>query len=138
MRNDFCPLIRVALRWQSPMIVVVAVICVSAGCHSEPMPVPVVFRDPRIDPCAPITPAQQSNRVQIFYATSRRATGSPSKPSYSNDVGSDLRLGVATVQLGGDAMTWEQLCAITTGKVRVNKLPMSIPQMREMARLSEP
>ena len=127
-----------ALPWQPRIHFLIAVVCVLAGCHSETMPVPVVFRDPRIDPCARIPAAERTNKVQILYATSRRATGSPSKPTYSNDVTSDLRLGVATVQLGGDDMTWEQLCQISTGKVTARKLPMSIPRMQEMARLSEP
>jgi len=63
-----------ALPWQPRIPFLIAVVCVLAGCHSETMPVPVVFRDPRIDPCARIPAAERTNKVQILYATSRRAT----------------------------------------------------------------
>jgi esterase/lipase superfamily enzyme len=116
----------------------VAVACALAGCHSAKMPSPIVFRDGRVDPCARIAEADRTKEVQLFYATSRRPKGSPSRPSYSNDVSQTLRLGVATVQLGGDDMTWEQLCAASTGKVSLEKLPMKITAMREVARLPKP
>jgi esterase/lipase superfamily enzyme len=106
------------------------------GCSTSKMPSPVVFHDGRIDPCARVPPTERTNNVDLLYATSRQATGIPAKPSYSNEVSSDLTLGVATVQLGGDDMTWERLCAISTGKEVISKLPMTITQMTEVARLT--
>src|SRR5438309_1495261 len=108
-------------------------ICVAAvllwtlhGCRTPTLPAPVVFHDGRIDPCARIPPQARTNQVQILYATSRRPTGSPSSPTYSpaysNDVGDELKLGVATVQFGGDDTTWEQLCSMSIGNMPVSKM----------------
>src|SRR5262249_39036021 len=108
------------------------------GCHTAKMPSPIVFHDGRVDPCSRVPESERTTSVQIFYATSRRATGDPAKPSYSNDMSNDLRVGVATVQLGRAGTTWEQLCEASTGKLSVTKPQLSIKDIHETARLSKP
>src|SRR2546430_2675132 len=110
----------------------------TCGCHTAKMPSPVVFHDGRVDPCARIPESERTTTVQLFYATSRRATGTPSSPSYSNDMSNDLRGGVAPLQLGREGTTWEQHCAASTGKTSVTEPKLSIKEMRELARLSKP
>lgn len=117
---------------------IVVIVLAPCGCHTPKMPSPVVFHDGRVDPCARIPESERTTTVQLFYATSRRATGTPSDPSYSNDMSNDLRVGVATVQLGREGTTWEQLCAASTGKLSVTEPKLSIKEVREMARLSKP
>jgi esterase/lipase superfamily enzyme len=118
---------------RSAILVVVVSCIVLAGCHREPLSTPVVFHDGRVDPCARVPAPERTTQIQLFYATSRRAAGTPDAPRYTNDVSDELRLGSASVQLGDDSTTWERLCAISTGKLSVEKLPMSIRQMQEFA-----
>src|SRR5262245_42182206 len=115
----------------------VATACVINGCRAAKMPSPVVFHDGRVDPCNRIPQSERTTKVQVFYATSRGANSETSEPKYSNAMSDDLRVGVATVQLGGDEMTFEQLCAVSRGQETIKKLPLSIVEMRETARLSK-
>lgn len=125
------------LSCRRPIGIAIVLICITTGCSSSEWPTPVVFRDGRVDPCARVPEAEQTNRVNLFYATSRRPTGSAMKPTYSNDVSNDLTLGASTVQLGDDDMTFRRLCAISAGKEKVSKMPMTITQMSEVGKLGQ-
>src|SRR4051812_42192088 len=119
------------------MCVAIGLIWVAAGCSSSKWPTPVVFHDQRIDPCARVPQDQRTNKVDLLYATSRQASGNPLKPSYSNDVSKDLTLGTATVQLGDEDLTFDRLCAISTGKEKVNGMPIKVTQMSEVGKLGD-
>jgi esterase/lipase superfamily enzyme len=109
---------------------------VLGGCHMSMMPTPVVFWDGRIDPLDKLPEARRTNEVKIFYATDRPASGPEADRRYRNGRGPALRLGEATVQLGGDSLSWEELHAASKAPKRTRSVPLILKNATELGALT--
>lgn len=75
----------------------------------------------------------RSTTIQVLYATNRLPVGPPDKRNYSRTRSDDLRLGVATLQVGDGTKTWESLQALSTSAVEGERPEISLIATREMA-----
>jgi esterase/lipase superfamily enzyme len=90
-------------------VVVSAVVLITAGCGTVLMKTPAAVSNGKLDPFARVIPERQNSEAPVFVASARAVSGK-SEPSrfYTNDRSRELRLGLATVQIG-PGMTWEEL-----------------------------
>jgi esterase/lipase superfamily enzyme len=90
-------------------VVVSAVVLITAGCGTVLMKTPAAVSNGKLDPFARVIPERQNSEAPVFVASARAVSGK-SEPSrfYTNDRSRELRLGLATVQIG-PRMTWEEL-----------------------------
>lgn len=97
------------------------------GCAPKLSRTPLIVKNGTYEPFASMDEADQRTSMEIFYATSREPK-TPNKlgPTYGLGRSEVVRLGVATVQLGNDNRTWEELressTAGTRAKVKITKI----------------
>ncbi len=112
-----------------------AIVVLVGGCRQVMMPTPVMYHDGRLDPFFNTPEDERSTTVEVFYATDRRPRGDVDDPRYSNDIGGTMRLGLATVRLGDEQFTWEQLREVSTGRARAHSVPLYLLDVTERATL---
>ena len=106
----------------------------AAGCGGwKMMPAPVAYSTSGVDPFASMTPEEQSTTVEILYATDRSRTKyrRPEK-WYGEKRGLALRLGSASVRLGGKNATWSEVARESRADDRP---PMTIESLEEYGKL---
>jgi esterase/lipase superfamily enzyme len=79
----------------------------------------------------------QDTTIEVLYATNRLPVGPPNARHYTRARGSQLRLGVATLQVGDGTKTWEALSALSTSVVEGERPEITLKATREMALLEE-
>ena len=73
------------------------------------MPAPALFLNGEHNLFAANADLDRSPRIQVFYATNRMAFGPSAAPAYTVFPGDELSLGVATLDIGGGAQSWDWL-----------------------------
>ncbi len=106
------------------------------GCHSKLSQTPIVYQDTGLDPFLFTDESDKTTQVNIFYATGRKEKGVPEQQEYGNDFGKGIRLGRATVQIGDDNMTWDDLRAASMTKKRRHDVPVKFIQAYEYGMLT--
>jgi hypothetical protein len=84
-----------------------------SGCQRGMMPTPVLFADGGVNPFHQVAPGDQNRDVPVFYATNCQPSGRQSLSGdqgfYTDERDFVLRVGQATVRLGSEAQTRQQL-----------------------------
>jgi esterase/lipase superfamily enzyme len=114
------------------------VLAVLGGCAWTLMPTPVVFWGDEIDPFGWMPQEERTTTVKIFYATDRKAAGDVDDRRYTNGRGKALRLGEATVRIGGKHLTWDELSAESNSAVRRRSIPIVLLEATEQGSLADP
>ncbi len=105
------------------------------GACSSPvrlMPTPTLFTSGEPTPFSSVPAAEQSTEIQVLYATNRFPVGPSSARHYTRVRSDQLRLGVATLQVGDESKTWESLQAMSTSVVEGERPLVSLKSIREM------
>ena len=87
-----------------------------AGCQSPVrlMPTPASFRTGEVDPFKTAGSKAHRTDVPVLYVTNRAAIVETPEPIYTILPGERLRMGVAHVRIGEDALDWETLHRLST------------------------
>lgn len=95
------------------------------------MPTPTLFTsgDPGLFEAGP----DAGTTIDIIYATNRLPVGPSDARHYTRVRSNQLRLGVATLQVGDGTNTWEALKAMSTSTVEGERPKISLKSTREMA-----
>jgi len=106
-----------------------------AGCQPTVylMPTPEVLRTGQSDPFVTNPEEALSPEVQLAYATNRLPAADSGRWPYLTLFDQRLRLGFATVRLGGKTVSPEELHAASTAAEREFALPLSLVSTREQA-----
>ncbi len=116
-----------------------AAIWLLGGCSSTVrlMPTPAMFTsgDPGVFEAGVDT--GQSTTIEVLYATNRLPVGLPNARHYANVRSNQLRLGVATLQVGDGTTTWDELYAMSTSVVEGERPTITLQNTREMAVLDD-
>ena len=89
----------------------------AGGCGGTKVkPIPVIYGPGRADICARVVESHRTGDIQVFYATNRVARGPADKRTYTNGIDDRLHLGVATVRLGDQKTTWDDISRASLGK----------------------
>ncbi len=106
------------------------------GACSSPvhlMPTPTLFTSGEVDPFTAVPAAEQSTEIEVLYATNRFPVGPAGARHYTRVRSDQLRLGVATLQVGDETKTWESLQLMSTSAEEGQRPLVSLKSIREMA-----
>lgn len=108
---------------RASLVAAAALTMLAAGCAPKTMKTPVMLVGAETTPLDLVPPEHRDNEIEVLYATDRlpkvrAGAGSPGA-SYLAARGLALRLGVATVRLGGADDDWASLHAETIERGRV-------------------
>jgi esterase/lipase superfamily enzyme len=117
------------------MVFLVALAWLLGACSSTVrlMPTPTVFASGDPDPFKSVVGAGQSTEIEILYATNRLPVGPAGARHYTGARSNQLRLGVATLQIGDGTKTWDSLVALSTSAAEGDRPRVSLLSTREMA-----
>ena len=73
------------------------------------MPAPVIVKDERLDFSRRVAPEDRDADVRVLYATTRAPAPDGARERYARSPGDRVRLGLAHVQLGEPAWSFEDL-----------------------------
>lgn len=73
------------------------------------MPAPAIFLNGGHNLFAANAHLDRSSQIEVFYATNRLAFGPSAAPAYTVFPGDELRMGVATLDIGGGGRSWDWL-----------------------------
>ena len=100
------------------------------------MPTPEVLRAGQRDPFAANPEQALSSEVQLAYATNRLSAFDSGRWPYVTLFDQKLRLGFATVRLGSESMSSDELHASSTAAEREFAVPLTLVDTREEASVS--
>lgn len=96
----------------------VAATCLLTACGVSPekiMATPVIYVDGHVDPFVDLPPERRTPELDVFFATNRERFDDDDEDVWYTDAESEgLHLGSASMCLGGEGITWEQLRALST------------------------
>ncbi len=102
------------------------------------MPAPTLFVETGLNPFANKPDLNHSGKMGVFYATGREpASATDSQRFYMNRRGHVLRLGVASIQLGEQPMTWQTLQQIAFSKDRPEEYALRVEKVKEFGILPD-
>ena len=124
-------------------LLLVTLFLLVTGCASSPpriinlMPAPDVYQENVLSPFADDLTADAAPYRGMLYATDRAPVDpETAKPSgdqfYSGERGQVMRLGIAQIELGEEAIDWEQAKAISLAKDRPDKYPLKVVGIDEI------
>jgi esterase/lipase superfamily enzyme len=124
---------------QGAWLVAVLLAVALAGCQPRVylMPTPAALRTGEIDPFAGNPLLEKTNRVQVVYATNRLPVGLPNARAYTILPSDILHLGVATLRIGREGSTWEELHKLSTSAKEAERPEIELENLREVIRLGE-
>lgn len=122
----------------------IALLALLSACSSNKpvsinlMAAPEIYQEERFQPFDNTGPIEIDEPFDILYATDRLSSGDLTQwPYYLPERGHVLRLGRATVKLGGGTYTWEETREITLLKDRSSKYPLKLETVTELGVLQE-
>ena len=98
------------------------------------MPAPDVYSEGVVDPFLNLDEKMTAPTFGTLYATDR-APAPGSKSFYANDRGFNVRLGIATTELGTGDYTWEEARRISLLKNRTTQYPVKVTGVEEFGML---
>ncbi len=109
-----------------------------AGCAApEPvilMSTPVIFHDNAIDPFMHLSVEDKTTEISVFYATNRKPQDMDNPDlSYGNAVSENLHFGQATVGMGDDTISWQDLHSASMSQNRTSPVVLSLKEANEIA-----
>lgn len=114
-----------------------AVCITAAGCHRELMPTPNLYAYLHDDAFDRVPAVYRTNQVDVLYVTDRAQTGAAETgPKYGYGRSHSHAFGSAVVEIGR-GLSWEQLAKASQESKRSVALPLTVKQVREIARFPE-
>lgn len=105
------------------------------GCKSTLMKTPAAVSIGGVDPFFAVMPRWRNNQAPVFVASARTVSGRAEPHRfYTNERSREVRLGVATVEIG-PGMTWEELAAESLLAKRRNDPELRVVEYREFGPL---
>jgi esterase/lipase superfamily enzyme len=109
-----------------------------AGCQPTVylMPTPAVMATGEVNPFVLNPDLEESNRVEVLFATNRVPMGDEAHRSYTVFPGDDLRLGVAHLSIGREEVDWGRIFELSTSDTPEKRPAWHLDRIEEMAVLS--
>jgi esterase/lipase superfamily enzyme len=123
---------RIAL---TPLLTISALLLSACQPAVYLMPTPTAISTGSADPFADTPEQEQGSNILVGYATNRQPFGAKKSRFYSRDFDEDLRLGVATIQIGDGDKSWQEIRELSVSNERDQKIRLSLAQVEEMGTL---
>ncbi len=122
------------------LALVIVAITIALSFYQPPMrlmPTPTVFLDGQPNAFAANPALAKTNSIDLFYATNRLPIGLRTNRTYAVVPGRDLHLGVATIRIGEERTTWDQIYAMSTNVVEDRRPRLNLQSLAEMATVED-
>ena len=109
----------------------------AAGCQPAVylMPTPAAISTGDIDPFADTPEEERSGDIKVAYVTNRLPVGARQARYYTRDFDDDLRMGIATIQIGDGGRSWEEIRELSRQGPRKDQILLSLAGVEEIATL---
>lgn len=114
----------------------VAALVVALSFHHPPMrlmPAPAAFLDGGTNPFTANPTLTPDQRIPLFYATNRQASGPREDRTYTVAADDRLHAGLATVRIGDDGTPWDTIYAWSTGSGNDRRPFLHLENLQEQA-----
>jgi esterase/lipase superfamily enzyme len=119
------------------LLITMFAVYIITGCTSHKtltlMPPPVLYQNAGIDPFAHLSPELKSTKTQVFYATNRAPAFSKNKTSYGNRMDATLHFGKATIQMGDQDTSWDELLNHSLYQWESKPVELTLEKVDELA-----
>ena len=119
---------------RSYRLAMAAVVLILVACQPKVylMPTPLVISSGEADPFAANPSLDQTTNVPVLYATNRLPVGSVDTRSYAIFPSEKLRLGMASLRIGNENKTWDNLYALSTTSEKVRRPLIRLKNLEEL------
>ena len=108
---------------------------VAVGCHKTVylMPTPAIMATGELNPFSINPNLEESNRVEVLFATNRTPIGDGDSRTYTIFPGNELRLGIAHFTIGGKKTDWNQIFKLSTSDENRDRPALHLENLQELA-----
>jgi esterase/lipase superfamily enzyme len=108
---------------------------VAVGCHKTVylMPTPAIMATGELNPFSINPNLEESNRVEVLFATNRTPMGGGDSRTYTIFPGNELRLGIAHFTIGGKKTDWNQIFKLSTSDENRDRPALHLENLQELA-----
>ena len=105
------------------------------GCHKTVylMPTPAIMATGELNPFSINPNLEESNRVEVIYATNRTPMGDDDRRTYTIFPGNEPRLGIAHFKIGGKETDWSQIFKMSTSDINSARPALHLENLQELA-----
>ena len=124
------------VNYRSLLYLIIGLLTVAAvGCHKTVylMPTPAIMATGELNPFSVNPNLEESNRVEVIYATNRTPIGDGDSRTYTIFPGKELRLGIAHFTIGGKETDWEQIFKLSTSEENRDRPSLHLEYLQELA-----
>jgi esterase/lipase superfamily enzyme len=108
---------------------------VAVGCHKTVylMPTPAIMATGELNPFSINPNLEESNRVEVLFATNRTPMGGGDSRTYTIFPGNELRLGIAHFTIGTKETDWGQIFKLSTSDENRDRPALHLEDLQELA-----
>ena len=124
------------INYRSLLYVIIGLLTVAAvGCHKTVylMPTPALMTTGELNPFSVNPNLQESNRVEVIFATNRTPMGDSDNRNYTIFPGNELRLGIAHFTIGSKETDWSQIFKLSTSDENRDRPALHLEDLQELA-----
>jgi esterase/lipase superfamily enzyme len=121
---------------RSLLYLIIGILTVAAvGCHKTVflMPTPAIMATGELNPFSINPNLEESNRVEVIYATNRTPMGDGDSRTYTIFPGNELRLGIAHFTIGSKETDWRQIFKWSTSEENRDRPALHLEYLQELA-----
>jgi esterase/lipase superfamily enzyme len=121
---------------RSLLYLIIGILTVAAvGCHKTVflMPTPAIMATRELNPFSINHNLEESNRVEVIYATNRTPMGDGDSRTYTIFPGNELRLGIAHFTIGSKETDWRQIFKWSTSEENRDRPALHLEYLQELA-----
>jgi esterase/lipase superfamily enzyme len=125
--------------YRSLLYLIIGLLTVAAvGCHKTVylMPTPAIMATGELNPFSINPNLEESNRVEVLFATNRTPIGDGDSRTYTIFPGNELRLGIAHFTIGGKETDWSQIFKLSTSDENRDRPALHLENLQELAVIS--
>jgi len=122
--------------YRSLLYLIIGLLTVAAvGCHKTVylMPTPAIMATGELNPFSVNPNLEESNRVDVLFATNRTPMGDDDSRTYTIFPGNELRVGVAHFTIGGKETDWRQIFKLSTSDENRDRPALHLENLQELA-----
>lgn len=122
--------------YRSLLYLLIGLLTIAAvGCHKTVylMPTPAIMATGELNPFSINPNLEESNRVEVIYATNRMPIGDGDSRTYTIFPGNELRLGIAHFTIGGKETDWGQIFKLSTSDENRDRPALHLENLQELA-----
>ena len=122
--------------YRSLLYLIIGLLTVAAfGCQRKVylMPTPAIMATGELNPFSINPNLEESNRVDVIYATNRTSMGDDGSRTYTIFPGNELRLGIAHFTIGSKETDWRQIFKWSTSEENRDRPALHLEYLQELA-----